>query len=141
MTKNEIVKLKKKIEALLEKAQKEALDNGINITSKKFDVLLSKIKEGILKEYGLTLEEYENALNEIRESKENKENARSLADESVLLELAKLKGLGLKGEKGEKGDSIVGPPGPKGNDGRSPIFISKNPPKNPQIGDIWYQTD
>ncbi len=55
----------------------------------------------------------------------------------------------LKGEPGEVGkDSIVpGPPGRDGNDGktivgpagRNPLTVSATAPKNPQIGDLWYQ--
>ncbi len=50
--------------------------------------------------------------------------------------------------KGDKGDSIKGEPGYtpiKGKDyvdgekGRSPMFVGKNQPINPQKGDLWYQ--
>jgi len=50
--------------------------------------------------------------------------------------------------KGEKGD--VGPMGPEGKNGfdgktivgpsgRNPLTVSATAPKNPQIGDLWYQ--
>ena len=56
--------------------------------------------------------------------------------------------------KGEKGDTPTkeellalikplipkrGKPGKQGEPGRNPITVSKNMPKNPQIGDLWYR--
>lgn len=59
------------------------------------------------------------------------------------------KGDSIKGEPGPPGkDSTVpgpeGPPGPpgesiKGEDGRNPLTVSSSRPKNPQVGDLWYQ--
>ena len=54
----------------------------------------------------------------------------------------------IKGDKGETPTkeelvSLINPlipepiPGEKGTDGRNPMHIGKNPPINPQIGDLW----
>ena len=54
-----------KIEKLLEKAEDEALNEGVDITSAKFQSLLEEIKTKILREKGITLEEYKEMESEI----------------------------------------------------------------------------
>jgi hypothetical protein len=109
MTKSEILRLKKKIDITLEKITQEALSNGIKITSPKFSLLLEKIKENILKENGLTLEEYESAIDDTKKEKNIDFSA-----------LDRLQGR-LEGLRGERGESIKGDKGENGKDGYTPV--------------------
>ena len=58
---NKYLETKRQIDKLLGKAENEALAEGVNISSKEFQLLLEKIKINILTEKGISLEEYENA--------------------------------------------------------------------------------
>jgi len=51
--------LKKQIDKLLKKAEDEALEQGVDITSAKFQSVFRELKRKILAEKGISLEEYE----------------------------------------------------------------------------------
>ncbi|MHA1400045.1 MAG: hypothetical protein ACTSQE_06835 [Candidatus Heimdallarchaeaceae archaeon] len=57
----------RKIEKLLEKAENEALNEGVDITSKKFQLLLNEIKTKLLADKGISLREYEEMEEKIEE--------------------------------------------------------------------------
>ena len=59
MKQTKFFQLREQINSILEKSIKEALDDGINISSDKFQKILAKLKKILLEEKGLTLEEYE----------------------------------------------------------------------------------
>lgn len=66
---------------------------------------------------------------------------------NVMLDAKGEKGDSVKGDKGDAPTeqellSLIKPliPEPiKGIDGRTPMFVGNNSPKNPQKGDLWYQ--
>jgi len=62
---NNFITLKRQIEKLLQKAEDEALENGVNITSTKFQSVFRELKRKILAERGISLEEYERLEEEI----------------------------------------------------------------------------
>jgi len=71
MTKKEFLTLKRQIEKLLKKAEDEALEEGVDITSNKFQLLFRELKRKILTGKGIDLKEYEAMEEEIESKKEN----------------------------------------------------------------------
>jgi len=96
--------LKKQIEKLLNKAEDEALEEGVDITSSKFQSLLEEIKVKLLKSKGVTLEEYEEMEGKVSD------NAEPYIPEGISM---------IKGEKGKQGESIKGEVGKEGKEGKS----------------------
>ena len=66
----EFKNLKRQIEKLLKKAEDEAVEEGINITSSKFQDILVDAKKGILSKQGLTIEQYNELETRIEEAEE-----------------------------------------------------------------------
>ncbi len=98
MTKTELLKLKKKIDAILNKATEEALSEGVNITSTEFEEVLLQLKTKLLEERGITLEEYTQAMTEINEEKRQTKKAKETKDSELISKISM-----VKGEKGEDG--------------------------------------
>ncbi len=69
MSKNEILKLKKQIDKILQKAEEQALEEGIIITSLEFQDVLLKLKTKLLEDRGISLEEYKTTMQEINTAK------------------------------------------------------------------------
>ena len=59
MTLSEFKKIKKRKDRILQKAEDEALDEGVDITSSQFLQLLEELKKKLLYEWGIDLAEYE----------------------------------------------------------------------------------
>lgn len=94
-------------------------------------------------------------LEKIIKKQEFDKKINKLVEEKVREELDKLSPLKdlsriISQTKGEKGDKpseqelieiikTLIPNVENGKDGRTPMFVSKHPPKNPQKGDLWYQ--
>jgi len=81
MTKKEFKNLKRQIDALLKKAEEEAIAEGVNISSSEFQYVLRELKRKLLEARGIGLEEYE-ALEEEYEKEEKleKETAKELLE-------------------------------------------------------------
>jgi len=60
MDKEKFLTLKKQTDKLLKKAEDEALEEGVDITSDEFLVVFRELKKKILAEKGIELEDYEN---------------------------------------------------------------------------------
>jgi hypothetical protein len=128
-------KLKKKLDKVLEQAENEALGKGANIASVDFQKILRKLKEKLLEEHGLTVEEYEMAEMEfeaekIREQQEQRtilermpsgpKGEQGLQGERG--ETGSIGVIGLRGDKGETGSQgYIGPTGMKGDVGERGI--------------------
>lgn len=103
MNKQQYLRIKK----LIDKMENDALEDGVDITSSRFQAIIIKL----LNNKGFTLEEYEEF-----------ENPKPEEDKPLKIEgVEKIKGekgeKGDKGDRGEKGDTVVGPQGLKGNKG------------------------
>jgi len=83
MTKQEFLRLKRRIDKLLQKAEDEALEDGVDITSKEFQSVFRELKRKILKARGISLEDYERAEQEYEESKEKRNKIEILGAERV----------------------------------------------------------
>jgi hypothetical protein len=109
MTKIEFKKLKLIIDNYLGQAINEASQNGVDITTPDFELILEALKSKLLEERGFTLEEYEEL--------EMDESPTPLKLEGI----SQIKGdqgiQGDRGEVGERGESVVGPKGEKGERG------------------------
>jgi len=55
----DFIKLKKQIDELLKKIEKEYLDKGENISSNKFNILLKEIKKRLVEKRGVNFKDYE----------------------------------------------------------------------------------
>ena len=62
--------LQKQIERIISKAENEALEEGVDITSPEFQELLLKLKRKLLEARGITLVEYEQLEEELARKKE-----------------------------------------------------------------------
>ena len=63
--------LKRQIDKLLRKAEDEALNEGVDITSNEFQLLIRELKRKILAEKGINLEEYDRLENELENEEIN----------------------------------------------------------------------
>ena len=70
MTKNDFLNFKKQLKKLIDKAEDEALEEGVNITSVEFQEVLAMIENKLLKKYNMTKAEF----NELSQEIENTEN-------------------------------------------------------------------
>jgi len=59
MTKKEFLDLKRRIDKLLQKAEDEALKEGVDITSEEFQRIFRELKRKLLAQRGVSLEDYE----------------------------------------------------------------------------------
>ena len=92
MTKQEFQQLKQQIDKIIHKAEDEAFEKGINISSAEFQNLLRTLKGKLLEARGISLEEYERIEEEgITEDRDT---------ETGVLEL--VKGIGRGVERGSK---------------------------------------
>jgi len=116
MTIAEFKKIARLLKTVYAELEREALTQGIDITSLEFDELIAKVREATLAKRGFTLEEYRQAKAEYTESKKPQKTDIG----SVLEKVTQLKGeKGDTGEKGEKGDTGErGERGERGKDGR-----------------------
>jgi len=78
MTTQEFRKIKKQIEKLLQKAEDEALLEGVDISSDKFQTIFKELKRKILANKGISLEEYDRMEDEMEYEKETKVDKYSL---------------------------------------------------------------
>ena len=62
--------LQKQIERIISKAENEALEEGVDITSPEFQELLLKLKRKLLEARGITLVEYKQLEEELARKKE-----------------------------------------------------------------------
>jgi len=73
MTQQQFLQLKKQIDRLLEKAEDEAIEKGVNIASPEFQNLLREVKRKLLEARGISLEEYERIEGELEKDKTDEE--------------------------------------------------------------------
>ena len=69
ISKQQYLKLKKLLNQLIKQAEKEALEEGIDITSQEFEELVLALKIKILEEKGFTLTDYQEAGKLVKETK------------------------------------------------------------------------
>jgi hypothetical protein len=118
MTTAEFKKLARLLKTVYAEMEREAIAQGIDITSPDYDTLTDRVREKTLAKRGFTIEEY-------RQAKAEYEASRKTQFDKVLDKALQLKGdVGERGEKGDKGDTgepgpqgPVGPRGPKGDKG------------------------
>jgi hypothetical protein len=148
-------KLQKMLSIIQNKIEKEAVENGEDISSPEFQEGLLKLKEKILEEKGSSLMEYELMQESIKSAKTIKLEEEKKSGSEVLQRISMLKG--EKGDSPVKGKDyftdeeikqfkkevtpIKGKDYFDGKDGRNPIYIGKYPPTNPKKGDLWYKED
>ena len=70
MTLQQYKNLKKLIDKMLQKAENEALEEGIDLTSPEFEEIVLLLKKKILANKGLTLEQYEDLQKNVEEAEE-----------------------------------------------------------------------
>lgn len=88
MTKKEFLRLKSLVDKLLQKAEDEALNGGVDISTPEFQAILQEVKKKIIERQGFSLDEYE--------EKEKEEVSFSSVEDSDLLKMAE--GLGIEDE-------------------------------------------
>lgn len=129
MPRKDLLKIKRKLDKMIEKGEKEALDEGMNLLSAEFVEMIEQIKNKILIEAGVSLDEFstfETAM-EIDPDKIDREMLSKLIEEidnkiktinDKVENVSKMKGpIGERGIRGDKGDSIRGERGKNGIDG------------------------
>ncbi len=82
MNKREFIQLKIRIDKILKQVENDALGEGVNIISDKFQLILNRIKEKLLSEKGLSLENYEFLKEKFKKDK-------IVEDEDGIIDLAK----------------------------------------------------
>ena len=103
MTKSELLKLKKQIDKILQKAEDDAIEEGIIITSPEFQEVLLRLKTKLLEDRGLTIEDYQTGMQEINTAKRTAKVEARAEDKKSYDELLGKVSM-VKGEKGDKGD-------------------------------------
>jgi Collagen triple helix repeat (20 copies) len=140
ITKPQLLKIKKAIDEIIKKAKEEALADGVNISSVEFENLLLKIKTNLLKERGVSMDEYGALLAEIRD---RKVKLREEKKRQTIINKGEQGPPGKDGKDGKDGKSIVGPMGPIGPQGKQgpqgpqgPKGPKGDPGKDAVVGDI-----
>lgn len=105
MTKSEFKRLKKQLDKIIQKAEDEALSDGVNISSPQFQDILKRLKEGLLERSGFTLLDYEMAELEF-EAEEKRIKEQEKEEQKDLLERIPIGPQGKKGEKGQLTDGL-----------------------------------
>jgi hypothetical protein len=117
MTISEFKKIARLLKAVYAELERQALSEGIDITSPQFEELINRVRESSLAKRGFTIEEYRNAKAEYTESRKPVEKTDI---DAVLEKVTQIKGekgdTGEQGEKGDKGDK--GDPGKDGKNGK-----------------------
>jgi len=116
-------KIQKQIGIIINKIEKEAVDNGEDISTEEFREGIKLLTDKLLTQYGTTPEEYKSTLEEISIKKKEtveKEKAEMKEDRNQTKEIFE-KITQIKGDKGDKGDvgpqGKTGPQGPQGERG------------------------
>lgn len=125
MTKSELLKLKKQIDKILQKAEDDAIAEGIVITTPEFQNVLLRLKTKLLEDRGLSMEEYQMGMDEINAEKKAVKTTDQQKYDALLEKIKTVEGAkGEKGDKGDKGDiglqgkqGIQGVKGDKGDKG------------------------
>ena len=99
MDKKQFLKLKKNIDLLLKKAIEEAVNKGVDISSPEFEEALLMLKTKLIKKRGITLEEYDQIIEEINAEKKQKKDEEKNKISDILNKVSAI--------KGEKGDSPI----------------------------------
>ena len=66
-------KLQKQLNIIINKIEKEAVENGEDIATDEFQGALGKLREELLKRKGLTLDDYNNEAQRLKEEKKKED--------------------------------------------------------------------
>lgn len=92
MTKNEFLKLKKRLDLQITKLTQEALDNDEDITSFEFEEAILEVKRLLLEKRGISLEEYDQILSDINRAKNETRKTKQGIEDQIFSQIKQIKG-------------------------------------------------
>jgi hypothetical protein len=128
MTIRQLLKLKKQVDAILDKATQEGLDAGINTASAKFEGILLELKEKLWAERGVSMEEYYKMMADLNEERRQNKKKKEEKETELIRKVSMMKGEKGDSIKGDKGDT--GPQGPQGPQGKT--IVGPQGPRGPE---------
>jgi hypothetical protein len=108
------------LKELRQELEKDALKEGVPITSSTFNEAYEAIRTSILEREGFTIEQYKQASEGVKTERETKKKEETEVSKKQNEGLEKVldRVTQIKGDKGDRGDTVVGPMGPQGPEGK-----------------------